>query len=57
MKEEIWVPCTPSGTALMDLCDKTESGAWSNLLYAISHMPYKTVEDLKKRGYTVEKIN
>lgn len=50
-----FVPITPSGTSLPHLAGKTESEAWANLLKDAAHMPYKTVENFKKRGYTVEK--
>lgn len=57
MSDEIWMPRTPAGTALMDLAANTEMGAWANLRFATAHMPYKTVDDLKERGYLVEKVN
>lgn len=41
----------------MDLAASTEREAWGNLRFALSHMPYKTDDDLKNRGYTVEKVN
>jgi len=50
-----YVPVTPAGTPVFDIQAKTESKAWQNLLRATSHMPYGSVEALKKRGYTVEK--
>jgi hypothetical protein len=52
---EQYVPVTPGGTACVWLAAKTEAKAWENLLKDAAHMPYKTVENFKKRGYTVEK--
>lgn len=49
-----YVPVTPAGTAVMHIKAKTEDQAWSNLLKDAAHMPYKTVANFKKRGYTVE---
>jgi hypothetical protein len=49
-----FVPITPGGSPLLHLTAKTEELAWKNLLHEATHMPYKTVKDFKKRGYTVE---
>ena len=50
-----YVPVTPGGSACVWLAAKTEHQAWANLLKDAAHMPYKTIENFKKRGYTVEK--
>lgn len=50
-----YVPYTPAGSALVHLAAKTEKSAWENLLKDAADMPYKTVVNFKKRGYTVEK--
>lgn len=52
-----FVPFTPAGSCLMHLAAKTEQGAWAKLLLDAAHMPYKTVEHFKERGYTVEKMD
>jgi len=49
-----YVPCTPAGTPCTWLESKTEDEAWQRLLKDAAHMPYKTIENLKERGYTVE---
>lgn len=52
---EQYIPVTPAGTPLVELGAKTEAQAWAKLLKDAAHMPYKTIENFKKRGYTVEK--
>jgi hypothetical protein len=54
MREQ-YVPVTPGGTPCVWLAAKTEAQAWANLLVDAAHMPYKTIENFKKRGYRVEK--
>jgi len=54
-KPVAYVPCTPAGTPLPHIGAATEKQAWANLLRDAEHMPYKTVEGFKKRGYTVER--
>lgn len=49
-----FVPVTPGGTACVWLASPTEEEAWAKLLKDAAHMPYKTVEGFKARGYTVE---
>ena len=49
-----FVPCTPAGMPVMHLEAATEAKAWANLRKAAAHMPYNSIEDFKKRGYTVE---
>ena len=51
-----FVPITPGGTVLMHLSSSTEPKAWAKLLVDAGHMPYKTIENFKKRGYVVEEI-
>ena len=56
MKTSIrYVPYTPGGTPLDWLASDTEAEAWKKLLKDAAHMPYKTVENFKKRGYVVER--
>ena len=50
-----YVPVTPAGTPCTWLSSKTEDKAWAALLKDAAHMPYKTVENFKLRGYTVER--
>lgn len=50
------MPVTPGGTVCDWLEADTEEQAWENLLKEASHMPYKTKENFKLRGYTVEKV-
>jgi len=52
----VFIPCTPAGTYLDWLESKTEKEAWEKLLKDAAHMPYKTIENFKKRGYTVERM-
>jgi len=54
MREQ-YVPITPGGTPCTWLSAPTEAEAWDNLLKDAAHMPYKTVDGFKERGYTVEK--
>ncbi len=54
MSRPMFVPCTPAGSPLPHLNGRTEEEAWKNLLEEASHLPYKTIENFKKRGYTVE---
>lgn len=49
-----YIPCTPAGTLLFDLRSTTKKQAIKKLLDDASHMPYKTWENFKKRGYTIE---
>lgn len=49
-----FVPVTPAGTSLPHIAGKSEQQAWKNLLADAAYMPYKTIENFKKRGYTVE---
>lgn len=51
-----YMPVTPGGTVCDWLEADTEEQAWENLLKEASHMPYKTKENFKLRGYTVEKV-
>ena len=51
-----FAPYTPAGSCLMHLAAKTEEQAWKNLLRDAADMPYKTVENFKTRGYTVEEL-
>lgn len=53
-KGPVYVPVTPGGTPCMWLASPTEAEAWRNLLIDAAHMPYKTKEDLIRRGYAVE---
>ena len=50
-----FAPVTPGGT----LCDwleaDTEKEAWEKLLKDAAHMPYKSKQGFKERGYTVIK--
>jgi len=50
----VYIPETPGGTILFHLESETEQQAWDKLLEEASHMPYKTIENFKKRGYLVE---
>jgi hypothetical protein len=50
-----WIPSTPGGSVLIHLAAGTEEQAWKNLLRDADHMPYKTMEAFKQRGYVVEK--
>lgn len=49
-----WIPETPGGTLCDWLASDTENEAWQKLMREATHMPYKTIEDFKARGYTVE---
>lgn len=49
-----FIPYTPAGTPCTWLAATTEDQAWANLLEDAAHMPYKTIENFKKRGYIVE---
>jgi hypothetical protein len=48
-----FVPHTPAGSALIHLKSRTEEDAWKKLLADTQHIPYSSIELLKKRGYTV----
>ena len=50
----IYIPVTPGGTVLFDLRAKTEVEAWKNLMKDAAHMPYRTIENFKARGYTID---
>lgn len=54
-KKRFW-PFTPGGSACVDLEASTEEQAWKNLEKATAHMPYKSRDELKKRGYEVCEI-
>lgn len=54
MSKIIYVPSTPAGSFLIEHESATEEEAWKKLLEATRHMPYRTVQDLKDRGYTVD---
>ncbi len=56
IKNYVYWPFTPAGSALAHLESKTEETAWMRLLKDAAHMPYGNVEGFKKRGYTVQKI-
>ena len=51
-----YAPVTPAGALLYELESSTEAGAWQNLLRETTRaqMPYKDLEALKARGYTVD---
>ena len=60
-----FVPVTPAGTPIFYgagamlgevVAAKTHSEAIQNLLRDGAHMPYKTWENFKKRGYTIKEI-
>ena len=51
-----YVPCTPAGTFLVNLASKTKEQAKAKLLEEAAHMPYKTWDNFKKRGYTIERF-
>lgn len=51
---EMFVPVTPGGSVLVELKRNSEAAAWAALLRDAGHMPYKTIEAFKKRGYVVE---
>jgi len=51
-----YMPVTPGGSVLAHLESETEQEAWDKLLVDASHMPYKTQEGFKERGYTVEEV-
>jgi hypothetical protein len=51
-----FVPCTPAGTFIFNLASNTKTKAIKKLLIDANHMPYKTWENFKKRGYTIEKF-
>lgn len=53
--EVFYVPVTPGGTPCVWIKAKTEEQAIKNLLKDAAHMSYKTWENFKKRGYTIEK--
>ena len=53
-RKGVWVPRTPAGTVCRWLASKTEAQAWKKLLGDAAHMPYRGIEGLKKRGYTVD---
>lgn len=55
-KRRRFIPMTPSGSVLAHLEAGNEQQAWQNLLEDASHMPYRTVEDFKTRGYTVTEL-
>ena len=55
-RKKKYVPVTPAGSYLMHLESKSETGAWKKLLKDAAHMPYGTIENFKKRGYTVEEM-
>jgi len=50
-----YIPVTPAGTPLVELEAKTELNSWKNLHAATAHI-YPSVQALKKRGYTVERV-
>jgi hypothetical protein len=55
---ELWVPITPGGTVLTQLCSKTKQGAIDNLLADAAHMPYDGWDSpegygFKQRGYEI----
>ena len=52
-KSVLFIPITPAGTPLLHIGAKTETKAWANLLREAAHMPYKTIENFKIRGYTM----
>ncbi|MEH6434342.1 hypothetical protein [Massilia sp. DD77] len=52
---ERYIPVTPAGTPCDWLAANSEQKAWANLMEDAKHMPYKTIEQFKKRGFTVEK--
>lgn len=55
MKQAVrFVPVTPAGSSLAHLAARTEEAAWSKLMADASHMPYRTVDEFKRRGYSVE---
>lgn len=54
-KAKKWfVPVTPAGTPIAHLASSTEQEAIKKLLIEASHMPYKTWDNFKKRGYTIK---
>jgi hypothetical protein len=48
-----YIPVTPGGTPCDWLASATEQGAIDNLLRDAAHMPYKTWENFKLRGYEI----
>lgn len=51
-----WHAYTPGGTMCPETEARTERECIKKLIEATSHMPYnRSWENLKKRGYTVEK--
>lgn len=55
-KRRRFVPLTPGGSLLAHLEADNEQAAWQNLLEDASHMPYRTAEDFRTRGYTVTEL-
>lgn len=51
--KEKFYPCTPGGTVLTHLARDTEAEAIKALLKDAAHMPYKTWDNFKKRGYEI----
>lgn len=54
-KQVKYVPITLAGTPCTWLERQSEDEAWAALLKDAAHMPYKTKDNLIRRGYTVEK--
>jgi hypothetical protein len=52
----LFIPYTPAGSPLYHLRSKTRDEAVTKLLKDVAHMPYKTWDDLVKKGYTIHKI-
>ena len=50
----VYIPHTPAGSACVWLAADTEERAIENLLVDAAHMPYKTWENFKKRGYIIK---
>jgi hypothetical protein len=53
-----YTPITPGGTMVSWICKKSEAEVWKALLKDTQahRMPYRSKEDLIKRGYTVVKF-
>ena len=56
MKAGQFIPITPGGTPCIWLASDTEQEAIDALLIDAAHMPYKTWDKFKKRGYTIEEV-
>ena len=52
--KKAFVPVTPAGTPLYNLESGSVKEAWGKLLEDAAHKPYETLENFKRRGYTVE---